>query len=40
MTAAFRSAGYVMFLPVHRPPLAFIYFEIHAATTLTEGVWT
>jgi hypothetical protein len=26
-----------MFLPVHRPPLAFIYFEIHAATTLTEG---
>jgi uncharacterized protein (DUF736 family) len=26
-----------MFLPVHRPPLVFIYFEIHAATTLTEG---
>jgi len=27
-----------MFLPVHRPLLVFIYFEIHAATTLTEGV--
>jgi hypothetical protein len=37
MTAAFRSAGYVMFLPVHRPPLVLIYFESQAATTLTEG---